>query len=400
MESAKHKGIELITNTLVESVTGEAGNFRVTLERKPWFVDIDKCSGCGTCVDACPIVVPHEWERDLKPRRAIYAMFPQAAPLKYMIDREHCVECGLCMQACQLDAIDLSQESRTLEMDVGAIVVATGGKVFDPSDLPQFHYGDYDNVVTNMEFERICNAGGPTEGELVRPDGKHIKSVAFVQCVGSRDLKHNSWCSFFCCMASVKGGRLVMEHAPGADVTVFFNDLRACGKGFEELYRRSVDDGMKFVRAIPSVHLNRTTQNPIVVYEDPEVGGIARKEVDLVVLAGGLEPSEGTRNVASLLGLDLDSRGFISERHPTDGMAETFRKGIFIAGVCQGPKDIPDAATHGSAAASKVGTFMSRGNTCHIHDMAPTQRESLGTMKPVSPPAPEAPAPDYGESHG
>jgi heterodisulfide reductase subunit A len=361
VEAAKDKGIELVTNTEVTAVEGEPGNYRVALTHKPWYVDIDKCSGCGACVDVCPITMPHEWEQGLKARKAIYALFPQAAPLKYVIDREGCVECGLCMQVCGLDAVDLSQEPYTEEVEVGAIVVASGARVFDPSVIEQFHYGKFENVVTNMEFERICNAAGPTAGELVRPDGKHIHSIAFVQCVGSRDLSHNRWCSFFCCMAAVKGGRLVMEHAPGAEVMVFYNDLRACGKGFEELYTRSVEEGMKFVRSIPSVHVNWTSNNPIIVYEDPDESRVVSKEIDLVVLSCGLEPAEGTSQLAELLSLEKDAYGFLAERHPTDGVAETKRKGVFIAGICQGPKDIPDAATHGSAAAAKVGVFLSNG---------------------------------------
>ena len=366
MESAKHRNIRLITNTELVGFEGEAGNFTVALRHKPWYVDIDKCTGCGACGDICPIVVPHEWEMGLKPRKAIYAMFAQAAPLKYVIDKERCIECGLCMQVCGLDAIDLSQESREDELDVGAIVVATGGSLFDPGVMPQFHYPEFENVVTNMEFERICNAAGPTEGELVRPDGRHIRSIAFIQCVGSRDLEHNPWCSFFCCMASVKGGRLVMEHQPEAEVMVFYNDLRACGKGFEELYRRSIDEGMRFIRAMPSLHINKSTNNPIVVYEDPLSGEMVRKEIDLVVLASGLEPSAGTKNVRRLLGLRRGDYGFIKERHPIDGMSETETRGIFIAGACQGPKDISDAATHGSAAACKAGIFLSGGDVAAI----------------------------------
>jgi heterodisulfide reductase subunit A len=361
VETAKHKKIELVTNSEIVEVQGEPGHFTVTLERKPWYVDIDACTGCGACVEVCPIVVPHDWEQDLKPRRAIYAMFPQAAPLKYVIDKESCIECGLCMQVCGLDAISLSQESYREELEVGAIVVATGGSVFDPTAISEFKYGTYENVVTNMEFERICNAAGPTEGELVRPDGRHIRSVAFVQCVGSRDLRFNPWCSFFCCMASVKGGRLVMEHAPGAEVIVFFNDLRACGKGFEELYQRSVEEGMRFVRAFPSIHENKATNNPIIIYEDPDQC-VIRSEVDLVVLACGLNASKGTREVQKLLGVERDTYGFIRELHPVDRSCETTREGIFVAGVCQGPKDIPDSATHGSAVAAKVGIFLARGN--------------------------------------
>ncbi len=362
MESAKHEKITLVANSEVIGVTGSEGHFRVRIRHNPWYVNTDRCNGCGACTDVCPITVPHEWDMNLKARKAIYAMFAQAAPLKYLVDKERCIECGLCMQACGLNAIDLSQEPWEDEVEVGSIVVATGMRGFDPSDMKQFRYTTQENVVTNMEFERICNAAGPTEGELVRPDGKHIQSVSFIQCVGSRDQDHSPYCSFFCCMASIKGGRLVMEHAPGAEVTVFYNDMRACGKGFEELYQRSIEDGMHFVQGIPSVHENRTTGNPVLVYEDPEEGGIRRKEVDLVVLACGLQPSQGTRNVRRLLGLKRDSYGFIEERDPVSGMAETDRDGIFMAGTCQGPKDIPDSVTQGSAAAVKVGILFRRQN--------------------------------------
>jgi len=368
VEAAKHKNIELVTNSEVVAVDGARGHFRVTLEHKPWYVNIEKCTGCGACVDVCPISVPHEWEQNLKPRKAIYSMFPQAAPMKFAIDRDRCIECGLCMQVCGLDAIDLSQEPTTSEVDVGAIVLATGSSVFDPSVMPEYGYPQYENVVTNMEFERICNAAGPTEGELVRPDGKHIRKVAFVQCVGSRDINHNIWCSMFCCMASVKGGRLVMEHSPGAEVLVFYNDLRACGKGFEELYRRSVEEGMRFVRAMPSVQYEHERNNPVIVFEDPDTGVVESSEVDLVVLACGIEPAESTKKVRRLLGLRRDNYGFVRERHPVDGLAETDRGGIFVVGACQGPKDIPDSATQGSAAASKVGIFLSGGERWHADE--------------------------------
>ncbi|MHB8781495.1 MAG: 4Fe-4S binding protein [Candidatus Geothermincolia bacterium] len=363
MESAKNEKIVLITNAEVVGVDGAEGRFQVKVKRHPWFVDIEKCNGCGACVDVCPVSVPHEWDMDLKPRKAIYAMFAQAAPLKYLVDREACVDCGLCMQACGLNAIDLGQEAWEEDLEVGSIIVATGMRSFDPRGMKQFRYDEQPNVVTNMEFERICNAAGPTQGELIRPDGKHIRSVALIQCVGSRDLENHPYCSFFCCMASIKGGRLVMEHEPEAEVTVFFNDMKACGKGFEELYRRSIDDGMRFIQAIPAVYENKVNGNSVLAYEDSEAGGITRVEVDLVVLACGLEPSDGTERLSQLLGIERDPYGFVQETHPVMGMAETSRRGIFMAGTCQGPKDIPDSVTQGSASAALVGILFSRDLT-------------------------------------
>jgi heterodisulfide reductase subunit A len=361
VDASKHPNIELITNAEIKSVTGKPGDFKVEVEIRPRYVDMDKCNGCSACVEVCPVVLPNEWDLNLKPRKCIYVMFAQSIPLRYTIDKEKCIECEQCKKVCELDAINLCEEPKTRFLNVGAIVVSTGTKTFDATKKRHYGYGRVNNVMTNMEFERIICASGPTNGELLRPDGKHIKKVAFIQCVGSRDIHFHEYCSSYCCMASIKEARLVMEHEEDADVWVFYNDLRAFGKGFEELYVRSEKEGMKFIRRFPGeIREDPENGNPILVFEDPKTGRYREVEFDMVVLAVALEPSCETIRIAEMLDLKTDSHGFIKELHPISRPLETSNRGIFLAGTCQGPKDIPESVSQASGTAAKVGMLFSQ----------------------------------------
>ena len=363
VDVGKHPNIELLTNAEIKNITGGTGGFNVEVEIKPRYVDMEKCNGCSACIEVCPVILPNEWDLSLKPRKCIYVMFAQSVPLRYTIDKDKCIECELCKRVCELDAINLTEEPKTRTLNVGAIVISTGTQTFDASRKAQYGYGRIRNVFSNIEFERIICASGPTSGELIRPDGRHIKKVAFIQCVGSRDLNFHEYCSGYCCMASIKEGRLIMEHQQDADVWIFYNDIRAFGKGFEELYVRSKKEGMKFINGLPGeVREDPDTGNPVVIFEDPEDGKRREIEFDIVVLAVALEPSKESARIAEMLDLETDAHGFFKELHPTSRPLETDNKGVFLAGTCQGPKDIPETVAQASGAAAKVCVLFSGNN--------------------------------------
>ena len=360
VDASKAPNIELITNAEIKNITGDMGDFNVEVEIKPRYVDMEKCNGCSACVEVCPVILPNEWDLNLKPRKCIYFMFAQSVPLRYTIDRDKCIECGLCKKVCEREAINLDEEPVTRSLHVGAIVVTSGTQTFDASKKEEYGYGKLKNVVTNMEFERIICASGPTAGEIIRPDGKHIKKVAFIQCVGSRDVHFHDYCSVYCCLASIKEARLVLEHGNDAEVWIFYNDIRACGKGFEELYVRSEKEGMHFVKGLPGeVREDTETGDPIVVYEGPQASRYSELQVDMVVLAVALEPSEEIARLSEMLGLETDVHGFFKELHQNSRPLETTDRGIFIAGTCQGPKDIPETVSQASGAAAKVCALFS-----------------------------------------
>jgi heterodisulfide reductase subunit A len=363
-EAGRNKNITIIPNAEVVEVKGRVGDFKVRVRVNPTYVDPDKCNGCGECVNVCPVYQPNKYDADLKPVKAIYCPFAQAVPLKYVINMDHCVECGLCMKACTRAAINLGDEPKNVELNVGAIVVAVGSDLFDPRLKPEYHYGEYENVITNMEFERIICASGPTGGVLLRRDGKPAKRVAFIQCVGSRESGPGiEECSYYCCAASMKEARLILEHDREARVFIFYNELRAFGKGWEDLlYRRCLEEGVVFIRSRPS-EIRRIGNGSLqIVYEDTLTGRRGELEVDMVVLALGFKPSWRMVELARRLGVTVDKHGFIQEAHAKMKPLETRVRGVFVAGTCHGPRDIVESAVEGSGAAALVTSLFRRSS--------------------------------------
>lgn len=365
VDVSRHPNIELLTYSEVKNVDGYIGNFHVKVEMKPRFVKGDACTGCGACADACPVEVPNEFDLGLGTRKAIYVPFPQAVPLIYTIDDENCVGCGMCDTACGPDAIEFDQETKTVTLDVGTIILASGFKIFDARRKEEYGYGLHDNVINGLEFERLINASGPTGGKLLRPsDGKEPKSIGFVQCVGSRDKTvGNPYCSRVCCMYAIKNARLYKEKHPESDIYIFYMDIRAFGKGYEEFYQSAQEDyGVKFIRGRPGkIEGNLETDELVVKVEDTLLGKNLEIELDLVVLSVGMEPSEDADKLQKLLRISRGADGFFMEAHPKLRPVDTLTGGVFLAGTVQGPKDIPDTVVQGSAAASRAAIPMAAG---------------------------------------
>jgi heterodisulfide reductase subunit A len=364
VSAAKNKNIQLMTYAEVQSIEGSAGDFTVKILKKPRHVRIEKCLGCGECIIKCTMSVPDEFNLGMSKRKAIYFPFPQAVPLIATIDVEHCLYftkgiCRVCEKFCPTGAIDFKQEPETVELNVASIIVATGFQLQDPAKLPQYGYGKYANVRTSLEFERLVSSTGPTKGEIVRASDKTPpKTIAFIQCVCSRDVRINPNCSAFCCTASVKHAILAKEHIPNVDCTVFYMDLRAFGKGYQEFYDRAREEfGIHFIRTRPAkVEENPTTKNLTLSYEDTSKGNLKKMEVEMVVLATGvkinpLEPS---------IHVDLDTDGYVKLVNPYSDPVSTTVDGIFVAGVVAGAKDIPDSVTQASAAAMRASILAVR----------------------------------------
>ena len=366
-----HPNIELLTYSEVIGIEGSAGHFQVRLRKKPRYIDVDKCTGCGICAENCRLKdrIDSEFNVGVDKRAAVYMPFPQAVPLKYTIDAEHCLmilrgKCGKsppCRDTCPAEAIDFEQKEEIVQLEVAAIVVATGFDPFDARLKPEYGYGAYENVITGLQFERLSSASGPTFGEI-KLNEKAIKDVVFIHCVGSRDRNlGNPYCSRVCCMYTAKQAHLVREKLPEARVTVFYTDIRAFGKGFEEFYDRVREERVVYRRGNPSEIYTRGDKL-VVMAEDTLLGEPVEVEADLVVLAVGLMPREDAEAVAKLLHLSLSEDGFFREAHPKLGPTDTEVEGIFLAGCCQGPKDIPDAVAQAKATASSAIAIMSRSS--------------------------------------
>jgi heterodisulfide reductase subunit A len=364
-----HPNIELLANSEVAEVKGYIGNFHVKVLKKPRYVTKD-CSACGECTEVCPIVAPNEFDVGLASRHAIYSPFAQAVPATYIIDMNLClnkngvVVCDKCMKACERKAIVYEMKPETMELEVGTIIVATGADVFDPSILPNYGYGRFPNVITSLEFERLINAGGPSGGHLIRLSDKQVpKRVAFVQCVGSRTDKNGRlYCSNVCCMNTIKDSLLIKEHWPDTEIYVFYVDIRAYGKGFEDLYKRARKAGVKFIRGLPSeIKEDKRTRNLWLMGENTLQKELYKINVDMAILSVGLESRKDSEAIQRLLTLSRNQDGFFLEAHPKLRPVDAATGGVFFAGCAESPKDIKDSVTQASAAAARAGILMAKG---------------------------------------
>ena len=435
LDVGRHPNIALLAYSEVEQVTGEAGAFEVTIKRKARFVDEDKCTGCAACTEKCPSDVSDTFNEGLGNRKAIYNWFAQGIPSTHTIDPDHCRQlngkkCGICAKTCQADAVNFEQKDRVVTLNVGAIIVATGYDVFDPSQIAAYQYGPIPNVITSIELERLLSASGPTSGHLDRPsdraveveiaglekqekrssralkrfekkfeessaefyrkyqDGQYgddddrikwadrytshlaiveplevlkekakgfqtAKRLAFIQCVGSRDLRFYPFCSGYCCMHSIKEAIIAHEHDSETTSTIFGMDIRAVGKGFEEYKIRGGNhSNISYVRGRVAEIIEGPDRNPVVVYEDTQERRVKKQEFDLIVLATACAPNRGAEKIAKILGIEINSFGFFktSSAQPMD----TTRPGIFVCGCSHSPMDIPESVAQASSAAARA----------------------------------------------
>jgi heterodisulfide reductase subunit A2 len=360
-DAGRHPNITLLTQTEIKSVSGYVGNFQVEVVKKARYVTEGECTACGDCVSVCPVLKPNEFNMGLDSRRAIYQPFPQAIPSAYVLDMENClgrdpVVCGKCIDACEKKCIDFNMSDEELSFKVGTMIVATGIDVYDPTEMDEYGYTRYENVITSPEFERLIDAGGPTQGQVLRlTDRKPPKSVAFIQCVGSRSQNRGEpYCSNVCCMETVKNTLLLREHDPDLDVKVFYIDIRAFGKGFEDLFRRSKGEGVRYIRGLPgSVREDRRSKDLILTVENTATNQLEEHRADMVVLAVGMKPPEDMKLIQEMLALQKNADGFYLEAHPKLQPVDSATRGIFFAGCAEGPKDIKDSVTQASAAAAR-----------------------------------------------
>jgi len=365
VDVGRHPNIEIVSYADILKVDGYAGNFKVKIRKNPRYVIAANCTGCGECKDACPIEYPNYADMKLGVRKAISVPFDQAVPLIYTINKDYCIECYKCVDACGArQAINFDQKPEEIEVNVGAIIVAIGYDMYNPEDMKWTGYGKYDNVFTALEFERLILAAGPTGGKVVRAsDGQKPHSVAFIQCVGSRDINRYEYCSSFCCMYTLKHAVMLKEkYKDDIQVYVFYNDMQSNFKGYEEFFNRAQKSGVKFFRV--KLENRRITEDPetknLMFYAETEDDKPVSAEAEMVILANAAIPSNSAPELAKILNIPLGKDGFFVECQPKIRPTDTDVPGIFLAGACQGLKDIPYCVAQGSAAAAQTATVLSK----------------------------------------
>ncbi len=366
-ECFRHSNVTLHTCSEVKEVSGQAGSFSVKVLKKARFVKEKECLGDGECAAKCPVRVPDEFDMELRRRGAISMYFLQALPMAMTIDRDHCLYltrgvCRICEKVCTRGAIDFGQKDTEIDLDVGAIVVATGFDPFNPVSLSEYGYKRYRNVITALEYERLISASGPTGGHLLRPsDRKSAEKIAFIQCVGSRDVKNNPYCSAVCCMHATKEAILAREHDPNAQPYIFYMDTRAVGKGFQKYVTRGENEyGIRYIRGRVAKITEDLEANPIITYEETLGPPAEKLKVDLAILATSFIPRRGTEELAKALGIELNEYGFFKTN--PDAPFDSTREGVFVCGCCREPVDIPESVAQASGAAARAAEIVTGGH--------------------------------------
>ncbi|MBN1661811.1 MAG: hydrogenase iron-sulfur subunit [Anaerolineae bacterium] len=370
MDVGRHPKIQLLTYSEVEDVSGYVGNFRARVRKRARYVDENECTACGDCAAVCPVVVPDEYQIGLGSRHAIHIPFPQAVPSAYLVAADEClgqnpIACGKCIEACEKKCISFDMQDEILDLEVGTIIVATGMDVYDPRAVDEYGYTRFPNVITSLEFERLISTGGPLEGHLARPgDLTQPKRIGFIQCVGSRTqdpARGNPYCSNICCMNTIKDSQYLKDNYPETDITVFYMDLRAFGKGFEELLMRTKRSGVRYVRGLPGqVREDLATGNLWVTVENTTANRLETHEFDMLVLSVGAMPATNTETIRQMISLSKSPSGFLKEAHPKLRPVDTPTKGVYIAGAAESPKDVRESVTQASAAASHAAILLNK----------------------------------------